>query len=278
MQTKRELLISKGWIQAVALVGLCGFLLLGILAYRTYTDEPPIPSKVIGANGELLFTKEDVSAGQEVFLKNGLMEYGSIFGHGAYLGPDFTADYLHRAALIAIDYYGGSYSETAKQQTIDDFKTNRYNKASGVLVYSAAQAEAFEKLDIYYAGFFGTPTTKYGLRPSAIADPQQIRQLTAFFSWSSWAASALRPNLNYSYTNNWPPEPLVANHATADTIVWSVLSLIALLGGIGLLLAAFGRWNFLGWHGREDQRLAFRHPDSVKLTPAQQSCAWFFFV
>src|SRR5215472_2056573 len=61
---------------------------LGILAYRTYTDEPPIPSKVIGANGQLLFTGEDVLAGQEVFLKNGLMEYGSIFGHGAYLGPD----------------------------------------------------------------------------------------------------------------------------------------------------------------------------------------------
>ena len=70
MDTKRELLISKGWIQAVALVGLCGFLLLGILAYRTYTDEPPIPSKVTGTNGQLLFTGEDVSAGQEVLLKN----------------------------------------------------------------------------------------------------------------------------------------------------------------------------------------------------------------
>lgn len=69
METKRELLISKGWIQAVALVGLCGFLLLGILAYRTYTDEPPIPSKVIGGIGQVLFTAEDVSAGQEVFPK-----------------------------------------------------------------------------------------------------------------------------------------------------------------------------------------------------------------
>ena len=116
------------------------------------------------------------------------------------------------------------------------------------------------------------------MRPSAITDPQQIRQLTAFFSWSAWAGSTLRPNLAYSYTNNWPPEPLVANHPTADAIVWSVLSLIALLGGIGLLLAAFGRWNFLGWHGREDQRVSFRPPDEVVLTPAQRSCAWFFLV
>jgi nitric oxide reductase subunit B len=116
------------------------------------------------------------------------------------------------------------------------------------------------------------------LRPGAITDPEQIRQLTAFFSWSAWAASALRPNRNHSYTNNWPPESLVGNHATADTVLWSVLSLVALLGGIGLLLAAFGRWNFLGWHGREKQRIAFRPPDEVLLTPAQRSCAWFFLV
>ena len=275
---KRGLLISNGWIQAIVIVVLCGFLILGMLAYRTYTDEPPIPSQVVDPNGQVLFTGADVIAGQEVFLRNGLMEYGSIFGHGAYLGPDFTADYLHRAALSAIDCYGGLSSETAKQQTIADFKTNRYNSITGVLKYSAAQAKAFEQLAIYYADFFGTPTTKYGLRPSAITDPQQIKQLTAFFSWTAWAGSTLRPNLTYSYTNNWPPEPLVGNHATADAIVWSVLSLIALLGGIGLLLAAFGRWNFLGWHGREDQRVSFRAPDEVALTPAQRSCAWFFLV
>ena len=144
MQPKRELLISKAWIQAVVVVGLLGFLLLGILAYRTYTDEPPIPSKVLGSTGELLFTGQDVVAGQEVFLKNGLMEYGSIFGHGAYLGPDFTADYLHRAALLSEEHYGGSSSDTARQQTIADFKANRYDEASGVLTFSPAQTEAFE--------------------------------------------------------------------------------------------------------------------------------------
>src|ERR1022692_52988 len=164
---KRRMLISKGWIQAVVIVVLCGFLILGILAYRTYTDEPPIPSQVVDPGGQVLFTRADVIAGQEVFLRNGLMEYGSIFGHGAYLGPDFTADYLHRAALIAIEYHGGFASEAAKQQTIADFKTNRYDGNTGVLQYSAAQVEAFEKLDLYYADFFGNPTTKYGLRPSA---------------------------------------------------------------------------------------------------------------
>jgi nitric oxide reductase subunit B len=278
MNEKQGLLISKGWIQAVILVMLFGFFVLGLLAYWTYTDQPPIPDRVVGPDGNTLFTGADVTAGQQIFLKNGLMEYGSIFGHGAYLGPDFTADYLHRAAEMAIDFYGGTNSDAARQLAIADFKTNRYDRTSGALAYSPAQADAFQKLEKYYADFFGTPSTKFGLRPRAITDPEQIRQLTAFFSWSAWAAAARRPDRNHSYTNNWPPEPLAGNHATADTVLWSVLSLIALLGGIGLLLAAFGRWNFLGWHGRETQRIAFRPPDEVLLTPAQRSCAWFFLV
>ncbi|HJZ95457.1 MAG TPA: hypothetical protein VKE70_03070, partial [Candidatus Solibacter sp.] len=271
MQPKNELLISKTWIQAIALVGLCGFSILGILAYRTYTDAPPIPDRVVSPNGELIFTGDDVKAGQEIFLKNGLMEYGSIFGHGGYLGPDYTADYLHRAALFA-----GEQGDA--QGVVADFKANRYDGTTGVLTYSAAQAEAFRKLIPHYGEFFAAPDTRNGLLPYAIKDPLQIRQLTAFFSWSAWCASALRPQLSYSYTNNWPPEPLVGNSPTADAVVWSVLSLIVLLGGIGLLLAAFGRWNFLGWHGREDRAVAFRPPDTVDLTPAQRSCAWFFLI
>src|SRR5215469_15903270 len=160
MPPQREPLISRGWMQAVVIVGLVGFLLLGILAYRTYTDEPPIPSKVLGAQGQLLFTREDVIAGQEVFLKNGLMQYGSIFGHGGYLGPDFTADYLHRAALISDEQYGGSAAAGARQQTVADFKANRYDAASGVLTFSSAQTEAFHKLVRHYGEFFAAPDTR----------------------------------------------------------------------------------------------------------------------
>ena len=275
---KRELLVAKGWIQGVAIVVCFGFFVLGLLAYRTYTDEPPIPAKVVDPSGQILFTQQDVSEGQQVFLRNGLMEYGSIFGHGAYLGPDYTTDYLHRAALIVLAKYGGVSSDQARGQTIADFTANRYDKTTGVLVFSAAQADAFRQLQGEYYKFFAEPTSKYGLRPSAITDVHEVNQLVAFFCWSAWTAAARRPGLNYSYTNNWPPEPLVDNHVTADAVVWSVLSLIALLGGTGLLLAAFGRWSFLGWHGREQRSITFRSPDEVALTPAQRSCSWFFFV
>jgi nitric oxide reductase subunit B len=110
---RRELLVSKGWLQAVALVVLFGFFVLGLLAYRAYSGQPPIPERVVDPSGRVIFTGEDVTAGQGVFLKNGLMQYGSIFGHGAYLGPDYTADYLRRSALSVRESYGGEGSDVA---------------------------------------------------------------------------------------------------------------------------------------------------------------------
>src|SRR5215204_5237421 len=244
---RRELLVSKGWVQAVALVVLFGFFVLGLLAYRAYSGQPPIPERVVDPSGRVVFTGQDVTAGQGVFLKNGLMQYGSIFGHGAYLGPDYTADHLRRSALSVCESYGGEGSDEAAVRTVEDFKENRYDPESRTLEFTGAQAAAFGELRGYYGDYFGEPTTRYGLRPEAIKDPEEIRQLTAYFAWTAWAASALRPELDYTYTNNWPPEPLVENEPTGEVVVWSVLSLVALLGGIGLLFAAFGRWNFLAY-------------------------------
>jgi nitric oxide reductase subunit B len=276
---RRPLLVSKGWIQAVVLVMLVGFFILGLLAYRTYMAHPPVPQRVVDAQGRVLYTGKDISKGQQVFLHNGLMEYGSAFGHGAYLGPDFTTDYLRRSADLVKRSYGGNASDSAARRTIEDFRTNRYDKRTKTLTLTARQAEAFRTLVPYYSRFFSDPTTEHGLRPNAITDRTQLRQLTAFFAWTAWAASTDRPGHDYSYTNNWPSEPRVDNKPTADVIVWSVLSLIALLGGIGLLFGAFGRWGRrLGWHGREQATLSFRAPGDVALTPAQRACAWFFFV
>jgi nitric oxide reductase subunit B len=276
---RRPLLISKGWVQAALLVTLCGFFILGLLAYRTYTSQPPVPTTVVDPQGEVVYTGRDVSRGQQVFLHNGLMEYGSVFGHGAYLGPDYTADYLRRSSDLVREAHGGPRSDAAIRQTVQDFRTNRYDERTGTLTLTAAQADAFRRLVPHYSRFFSEPTTRHGLRPNAITDPEQLHQLTSFFAWTAWAASTNRPGHNYSYTNNWPPEPRVDNTPTANVVVWSVLSLIALLGGIGILFGVFGRWGGrLGWHGREQATLSFRPPGEVALTPAQRASAWFFFV
>jgi nitric oxide reductase subunit B len=276
---RRELLVSKTWIQASVLVIVCGFFILGLLAYRTYVAHPPVPSRAVDPQGRVVFTGADVSRGQQVFLHNGLMEYGSAFGHGAYLGPDYTADYLRREAQLVQRAFGGARSDAAVWRTITDMRANRYDARTETLRLSGPQAQAFRALVPYYSRFFSNPTTVNGLRPNAITDRSELRRLTAFFAWTAWAASANRPGHDYSYTNNWPPEPRVDNRPTADVLVWSVLSLIALLGGIGVLFGVFGRWGRrLGWHGREQATLSFRTPGDVALTPAQRVTAWFFFV
>ena len=110
---RRQLLVSKGWVQAVLLVVLFGFFVLGLLAYRTYMAKPPTPQRVVDPTGAVLYTEADVRKGQQVFLHNGLMEYGSVFGHGAYLGPDYTADYLRRASNFVTSAHGGARSDRA---------------------------------------------------------------------------------------------------------------------------------------------------------------------
>ena len=276
---RRELLVGRGWIQAAALVVLFGFFVLGLLAYRTYMAQPPVPRTVSEPDGRVLFTGRDIQKGQQAFLHSGLMEYGSAFGHGAYLGPDFTADYLRRASELVRRSYSRAGSGSAARRAIADLRTNRYDSKTGRLTFTRAQADAFRALVVHYSRFFSDPTTEHGLRPDAITDRTRLEQLTAFFAWTAWAASAERPGHDYSYTNNWPPEPRVGNRPTANVIVWSVLSLIALLGGIGILFGAVGRWGrALGWHGREQATLSFRAPGDVALTPAQRACVWFFFV
>jgi nitric oxide reductase subunit B len=146
---RRGFLLSKGWGQAAVLVVLFGFFVLGLLAYRTYQAKPPIPARVVDPQGRVLYTGKDISVGEQVFLNNGLMEYGSVFGHGAYLGPDYTGDYLRRASNYVRESYGGAGSDRAVPQTISDFRTNRYDSRTGVLVYTTPQAAAFRALVPY---------------------------------------------------------------------------------------------------------------------------------
>lgn len=91
-------MVGKGWVQGVALVLIFGFFVMGILAYRTYTASMPVPDKVVTESGRVLFSGADITRGQELYQARGLHEYGSVVGHGAYLGPDYTADYLRRAS------------------------------------------------------------------------------------------------------------------------------------------------------------------------------------
>lgn len=272
-------LIGKGWVQGVALVMIFGFFVMGLLAYRTYTASMPMPDKVVTESGQLVFTGDEITRGQELFQSRGLQEYGSIVGHGAYLGPDYTADYLRRATEdVATQLRDGGMADT-HDAVVTEFRTNRFNPETRTLVFTDRQAEAFNRITQHYAEFFGENSTKHGLLPRLITDPAEIHDLTAFFAWTAWASAADRPGHNYSYTNNWPSEPRVDNGPTAQLIVWSTLSLIMLLGGTGIMFAVYGRWSQkIGWHSAEAPMLSFRQPGEVPLTRAQRSTIWFFAI
>jgi nitric oxide reductase subunit B len=275
---RRPMVVSPRWLQATILTFVVGFGILGYLALRVYEDHAPVPERVVAEAGEELFTHEDILQGQVAFLTYGLMEYGSIYGHGAYLGPDFTADYLHREALAMREQYGGGAA--AESRVRQELQANRYDPATGTLTWTDGQIKAFETLCQHYEQeILNRPHSGAGLGPHAVASPQEIRRITAFIAWTAWTASARRPGRSYSYTNNWPPEPLAGNDLTKEAVVWSTLSIVALLGGTGLVLTLFGRYShLLGWHGAEERRLHFHPPGEVPLTPAQRSTAWYFFV
>ena len=278
-QQRSELLVSKAWLQGVALVMIFGFFIMGLLALRTYTDKMPQPEQVVGPGGEVVYTGEDITDGQQIFLRRGLQQYGSIVGHGGYLGPDYTADYLRRSATFVRDALVDSGVQDPQGALVEMFRTNRYDPATGTLELTDLQVQAFDAARQHYGDYFGSPTTQYGLIPGAITDPADIHDLTSFFAWTAWAAAAERPGHSYSYTNNWPAEPLVDNGPTADILVWSGLSLTALLVGTGALFAVYGRWSRnLGWHSAEAPPLSFKQPGEVAVTPAQRATAWFFFV
>ncbi|GAA5161159.1 nitric-oxide reductase large subunit [Ornithinimicrobium tianjinense] len=275
----RAALVGKGWVQGVALVMLFGFFVMGILAYRTYTASMPEPEQVVATDGTVVFTGEDISAGQEIFTARGLQQYGSIMGHGGYLGPDFTAEYLRLATENVKEQLAAGGATDVSAEVSEMFRTNTYDESTGTVTYTPEQVAAFEDIQAHYAAYFGEASTKYGLPPSFITDPEQIHDLTAFFSWTAWASAAERPGHDYSYTNNWPPEPRVDNTPTADLVVWSALSLVVLIGGTGILFAIYGRWSRkIGWHSEEAPAISFKQPGEVSLTPGQRATAWFFFV
>ena len=225
--------LSPWWKNALILVMIMGFTILIWLAVRSYQDAPPIPGKVIGPSGEIVFTRKDILAGQQVFLRYGLMENGTLWGHGAYLGPDFSASYLHALAVDVADYlakerYQQSLKDLppAERQAImaavpEVLKENRYNEKTGTLTFTAPEEISFRSQIGRWTAHFSRELQNGGLPPTYLTDPKDLRTLTAFFSWSAWAAAANRPGKDYSYTSNFPYDPLAGNTLPDAAVLWS---------------------------------------------------------
>ena len=238
--------LSPWWRHGTILVMGFGFAVLTLVTVLTYSNAPPIPARVVDSQGTQLFTRADIEGGQEVFLQHALMEHGTLWGHGAYLGPDYTAEYLHREVGIARDAlararFGKPFAAlpSAEQAPIADtvraeLKANRYDPSTDTLTFSTGEAAASRALERYWADYFSRENTAPGLPPRSIVQPGEIRLLNAYFAWATWATVTNRPGETYTYTNNWPYDPDAGNHPSTQAYVWSALSLVVLLVGLGV--------------------------------------------
>ena len=286
--TENEGPISPWWLRTLLIVMVLGFAVLITITVLAYRNAPPIPAQVVDAQGVALFSGDDIRGGQTVFLKYGLMDNGSIWGHGAYLGPDFSAEALHRmgedtAEAIAQQQYQQplaaltlSQQAAVHAETAVALKTNRYDAATATLHFTAPQTASYRQQINYWTEYFRHPSRNGGLKRDLITAPSELRQFTAFVTWAAWASVAARPGENYSYTNNFPYDPSVGNLPTPDALLWSALSLLVLLAGTATVLLVFGKFDYLGWVSRGGHIQPHLLPGTS--SPGQRALVKFFVV
>lgn len=229
----------------------------GVLLYfgtEIYHQAPPVPNQVITPDKEVLFTGADIRDGQNVWQSIGGQELGTVWGHGAYVAPDWSADWLHHESLFVLDTlsrqaFNLPYSilDDEKKAQMDvrlqkELRTNTYDPATGMITVSWIRARAMAETAKYYTSLFtndpllSKTRAAYAIPENTINDPERMRKMNAFFFWVSWACVTLRPGQDITYTNNWPPDELVGNKPAPSLMLWTGFSVIMLLVGIGLLI------------------------------------------
>lgn len=274
------------WITFALVMGV-SFLVLGWIGTRIYQEMPPLPDKVLSKDGTVLIDKGEILAGQNVWQSLGGMEVGSVWGHGSYVAPDWTADWLHREATFILDRWATAEFATdyanldaEKQAQLQGrlaamMRTNTYDSATQTITVSPVRAEAFRANVKHYSDVFANGKAEYAIPKGAVTDPNRLKKLSAFFFWTSWAASTNRPDAEITYTHNWPYERLVGNRPTGEAVVWTGVSIIMLLAGISAMV-----W----WHAaRKNEEEIASLPESDPLghwvaTPSQRATVKYFWV
>ena len=276
---------KRYWV-ALAIVIIGSFAVLGGVGRKMISEAPPIPD-VYNTDGQLLFTGSSITDGQGVWQSIGGQEIGTVWGHGAYVAPDWSADWLHRESEILLNTWavragatnfeslGPDQQAIFKARLIREMRTNTYDASRNRVTLSADRAAAFQQLRAYYTDVFATGRSAYAIPSGALTNAAKQHQLAAFFWWTSWACSTDRPGSETTYTNNWPHEPLIGNEPTSGAVLWSVLSFVGLLAGIGGLVWWYASQEKELVHGpypEKDPFLAF------KPTPSQRATLKYFYV
>ena len=283
---------ARLWI-GLALVFVFSFAVLGYYGGEIYQAKPPIPRRVVTTAGDVLFTEKDILEGQNVWQSMGGQEIGTVWGHGAYTAPDWTADWLHRECLWILDAwanreFGTPYDQLDEEKQAalrsrlqKEMRTNTYDPQTGDLVISPIRAEAYAEISKHYASLFTNDPKfaalrdDYALQEHAVKDQGRVRSLTTFLWWATWACATNRPGDTVTYTNNWPNEPLIGNVATGSMVVWSVVSFVLLLAGIGAMAWYYAKTK----HGESEESFPEKDPLlALSPTPSMKATLKYFWV
>ena len=244
---------KKLWIAFSLVVGI-SFAVLLYYGNQIYQQAPPVPERVTNEKGELLFTGQEIKEGQNIWQSIGGQEVGSVWGHGAYVAPDWTADYLHREAQYLLNRWsqeeqGKTFDQLTKveqaamERRLQEFlRKNSYDEATSTLVIHSQRYDAFRELYNHYAGLFMNDPAldelraDYAIARNSIRSEERMEKMAQFFFWASWACVTERPGSEVTYTHNWPPDEQIGNVATSDLVLWTGFSIIMLLVGIGIMI------------------------------------------
>ncbi len=238
--------MKRYWIGFGTVIAI-SFAVLGWVGSRIYQQAPPIADKVVMTDGTIVIQSGDISTGQNVWQAMGGMEVGSIWGHGSYVAPDWSADWLHRELMFVLNEwsqadFGKTYAALSNEQQAQlqarlkaMMRKNTYDEKTNTITIEPIRARAINANIAYYSDIFFNGKKEYAIHKNSVVDPVKLRQLSSFIFWASWAASTDRPNDNITYTSNWPHEELIGNKPTGDAVVWTGVSIIMLLAGIGSL-------------------------------------------
>jgi len=235
--------VKKLWI-SFAIVFVSSFAVLGWIGTRIYQEMPPIPARIVSTDGSVVVGFGDIGRGQNVWQALGGMEVGSVWGHGGYVAPDWTADWLHREATFVLDEWAMAEHGKPYEQLSAEYKAglqgrleelyrrNTYDPKSNTIVIAPVRARAFEATLKHFSQVFMAGNPAYAIPPGTVSTPVRMRQFGGFIFWTAWAAASNRVGDHISYTHNWPYEPLVGNRPTGESVLWTGVSIIMLLAGI----------------------------------------------
>ncbi|MDP4205531.1 MAG: nitric-oxide reductase large subunit [Bacteroidota bacterium] len=284
---------NKLWIGFILVITV-SFSVLLYLGNEIYHQAPPIPDKVISADQHVLFTDQDIKDGQNVWQSMGGQEVGTIWGHGAYVAPDWTADWLHREAVYILNVWAKKLYKS-EYNVLDDEKkavlqvrlqkelrTNTFDRTTNTLKISTLRDSAYKELSQYYAGLFmnNPDLTKtreaYAIPANTIKDRARMDKMSSFFFWAAWSCITQRPGKDITYTSNWPPDELIGNKPAPTLILWTGFSVIMLLFSVGLLVFYYA--------GNKDENLLVTtlpqdDPLSgLKPTPSMKAIQKYFWI